>query len=135
MQQVMGDSLLPLCMQTMRNCMELCNTDDERLSLYAELKAQLKGYVLTSYPSLELQWLVTHMWNRGSRLYKLGRTEQAFRLMAAAADLEDIRPGRQSEKEVVPCCDHRAQSLYNSPMMFVYAAGIVMQPVINAAAS
>ena len=89
-----------LCAQTLRMCMEVCQGDDERLALYKELRLHLKGAVLDSYPSRELQWVVCLLWNRGCRLRKLERCEEADKLMTAALDLEMLRPNNNHQKQV-----------------------------------
>lgn len=91
-------------MQTLRMCMELCQGDDERLTLYSELKLQLKGAMLDSYPSRELQWLVSVLWNRGCRLCKMERRSEAIKLMDAALNLEMLRPDNRGQKEVRGLC-------------------------------
>lgn len=80
--------------------MERCQSDNERLALYKELKLHLRGIILEHYPARELQWLVATLWNRGCRLRKLERQDDATKLMSAALELESLRPANEAQKQV-----------------------------------
>lgn len=76
---------MPLCLRSPRRCcpqvvrtlITLASLDGEKLQLFREVAGVLAGLQQGSYPEKELEWLISHCWNRGCHHNKFGRCSPA----------------------------------------------------------
>ena len=81
--------------------MELSQKDQEKLEVLHQASNTLKRLPAGStYPVRELQWLITHGWNRGAIHVKFDRLEDAANFMAAAVNLNPYCPAMKDQMKV-----------------------------------
>ncbi len=62
-----------LLRQVVRTLIQMTNVDGEKLALFREVAGVLAGVQQGTYPSRELEWLVSNCWNRGCHHNKFSR--------------------------------------------------------------